>query len=286
MIDDIELEQAIVELLRKAVVELPLDITKCLAEAYEHEKSPIARMQLRAILDNIDLALKTNTPICQDTGIPLFFVSKSSSFTHDLSDVLSKAVEKATPLVPLRPNAVDPLSRTNPGTNVGEGMPAITLDEHDKPYTDITYFPKGAGSENMSRLFMLTPSEGVAGVKRVVLEAVVEAGGKPCPPTIVGVGIGGAADIAMKLAKKSLLRPLGSHNRNPRLASLEAELTEALNATGIGPMGLGGDTTVLGVHIKMAACHTASHPVAVNLQCWAARQATLRIHDDGRMEYL
>jgi len=232
MIDDIELEQAIVELLRKAVVELPLDITKCLAEAYEHEKSPIARMQLRAILDNIDLALKTNTPICQDTGIPLFFVSKSSS------------------------------------------------------YTDITYFPKGAGSENMSRLFMLTPSEGVAGVKRVVLEAVVEAGGKPCPPTIVGVGIGGAADIAMKLAKKSLLRPLGSHNRDPRLASLEAELTEALNATGIGPMGLGGDTTVLGVHIKMAACHTASHPVAVNLQCWAARQATLRIHDDGRMEYL
>jgi fumarate hydratase subunit alpha len=280
------LEDALVDLIRTAVVELPSDVVNKLQEAYDQEDDPVPRMQLHAILDNIALAKETNTPLCQDTGVPLFYVTRSQSLSLPLEATLANAIERATERVPLRPNAVDPLSRKNPGTNTGPHMPHITYAVHDKPYTEITMLPKGAGSENMSVLRMLTPSQGVNGIKESVLDAVVSAGGKPCPPTIVGVGIGGSADIATSLAKHALLRPLGTENPDERLAKLEEELTAALNETGIGPMGLGGKTTVLGVHAELAACHTASHPVAINLQCWAARRATIYLYDDGRIEYV
>jgi len=165
-------------------------------------------------------------------------------------------------------------------------MPHIVYSHHGRPYTDIVYMPKGAGSENMSVLRMLTPADGALGVKRTVLDAVVGAGGNPCPPTIVGVGIGGSACMAPLLAKRALLRPLGTLSADPHAASLEKELSEELNRTGIGPMGLGGATTVLGVHIETAGCHTASLPVAVTLQCWAARRAGIRIHADGGIEQI
>ncbi|MDD1743555.1 MAG: fumarate hydratase, partial [Methanomassiliicoccales archaeon] len=145
--------------------------------------------------------------------------------------------------------------------------------------------PKGAGSENMSILAMLVPSQGLMGIKKVVLDAVVAAGGRPCPPTIVGIGIGGSADKAMLLAKKALLRPLHIGNRDAQLAALESELKQALNLTGIGPMGLGGKTTVLGVRVEEAYTHTASLPVAICLQCWAARRASARIAEDGSVTY-
>jgi fumarate hydratase subunit alpha len=137
----------------------------------------------------------------------------------------------------------------------------------------------------MSALAMLTPSLGIEGIKKFVMQTVVNAEGKPCPPVIVGVGIGGASDICMSLAKKSLLRPVGSHSADPKAAALEAELLQAINATGIGPMGLGGDTTALAVHVECADSHTASLPVGVNIQCYAARRASVRIFRDGRIEF-
>jgi tartrate/fumarate subfamily iron-sulfur-dependent hydro-lyase alpha chain len=150
---------------------------------------------------------------------------------------------------------------------------------------DVKCVPKGSGSENMSFLKMCVPADGVAGVKRFVLDSIVGAGGKPCPPGIVGVGIGGSADYAMHLAKEAIARPVGTHNPDPEAAKLEDELCELLNETGIGPMGLGGDVTVLYVHVEHADTHMTLNPVAVNYQCWAARRATAHVAADGAVEY-
>ncbi|MCU0861948.1 MAG: fumarate hydratase [Methanomassiliicoccales archaeon] len=222
-------------------------------------------------------------PMCQDTGIPIFF-AKGRCLPH-LEEGIRRGVSRATSEIPLRPNVVHPLTRHNPGDNLGKGMPCLHFEPSDLDYTEITVLPKGAGSENMSALAMLTPSQGTKGIRAFVLETVVRAGGNPCPPTIVGLGIGGSADEAMLISKKALLRRLDRENPDPALASLERDLTEALNLTGIGPMGLGGRTTVLGVRAEQASCHTASLPVAVTIQCWAGRRATARIMKDGSVAY-
>ncbi|WP_019178422.1 fumarate hydratase [Methanomassiliicoccus luminyensis] len=278
------IEEAVVQILREAVTYLPGDVARALAEAERKEPSPIARTQLRTILDNIDAGGRLAVPMCQDTGVHLFFVS--GKLNGGIEGSIRRGVARATAQIPLRPNAVHPLTRQNPGTNVADGLPYVSFHPTDDEFVEITVMPKGAGSENMSALAMLTPSQGLKGVKSFVLDTVIKAGGRPCPPTIVGVGIGGTADLACSLAKKALLRPLDEENRDPGLAALEADLAEALNLTGIGPMGLGGRTTVLGVRIATAYCHTASLPVAVNLQCWAARRATARVHPDGRVEMM
>jgi fumarate hydratase subunit alpha len=164
-------------------------------------------------------------------------------------------------------------------------MPVIHYTPANVNYTEITVLPKGAGSENMTRLAMLDPADGIIGVKRFIASAVLEAGGRPCPPTVVGVGIGGTSDTCVKMAKEALLRPVDSINGNKEEKELEDEMFVMLNSSGLGPMGLGGDTTVLRVHVKTAYCHTASLPVAVNLGCWASRKATVRINRDGTAEY-
>jgi len=164
-------------------------------------------------------------------------------------------------------------------------LPHISWHPSEEQVIEISVMPKGAGSENMSSLVMLNPSDGIRGIKEFVLDSVVGAGGKPCPPTIVGIGIGGSSDIAPQLAKRALMRSLDQENPDSDLASLEAELMEALNRTGIGPMGLGGRTTVLGVRAESAHCHTASLPVAVCMQCWAARRAYARVYPDGMVSY-
>ncbi|HIE53607.1 MAG TPA: fumarate hydratase, partial [Chromatiaceae bacterium] len=273
------IKSTVIELLRLASTELPEDVKRALKDAYEKETEEVPKMQLKAILDNIDLAVKTGTPMCQDTGVPLFYVSIGKVRHENVEQAILKAVEEATKLVPLRPNAVHPLTRKNPGTNVGHRMPYINYKFTEDDYIEITALPKGAGSENMSALAMLTPAQGLKGVKEFVLNTVLRAGSQPCPPTIIGVGIGGSADIAMKIAKEALMRPVGQRSQDPDIAKLEAELYEALNELGIGPMGLGGKTTVLAVHIEYAYGHTASLPVAVNVQCWAARRATARIYE-------
>jgi fumarate hydratase subunit alpha len=186
----------------------------------------------------------------------------------------------------LRPNAVDPFTQKNSGDNTGRFIPYINWEIVPGDNLELTAMTKGGGSENVCVTGMLVPGEGVKGLKKFVVDAVIKAGAQPCPPTILGVAVGGGADIAMKLAKKALLRPLGEPNPNPDLDKLEKELLEAVNMTGIGPMGLGGKTTVLDVHIDYAFRHPASFPAAVAFNCWAARRASARIYPDGKVEYL
>ena len=281
-------EDTAFNLLKLAVVKLPSDIKDALNRAYKEETSEAGRVQLEAILKDIELAEKDDTPLCQDTGIIIFYV-KAGAKVKDL-DVIETAIQnatrRATKEVPLRPNAVDPFTQKNSGDNTGKHIPYINWEITDSDYVEITAFPKGGGSENVCTIGMITPGEGVNGLKKFVIDAVIKAGAMPCPPTIVGVAAGGGSDISMKLAKASLLRPLNEPNPNPDLNKLEKELCEAANSTGIGPMGLGGKFTVLGVRIDYAHRHPASYPVAVAFQCWAARRSTARIHSDGTVEYL
>jgi fumarate hydratase subunit alpha len=286
MISESVISQAAFELLQNAVTKLPKDIEDAINRAYENEEDEIPKMQLKNILDNIELAKESRLPMCQDTGIHIFYVTLGKDMAMNVEDAVKEGLIKATKEVPLRPNAVHPLTRHNPGNNVGIKMPYINYRFLDEDYMEIAVMPKGAGSENMSALAMLNPSQGLSGVLEFVLNTVLNAGGKPCPPTIIGMGLGGSADISMKLAKEALLRSINTRNSDPQIAELETRIYEALNTLGIGPMGLGGKTTVLGVNCEYAFCHTASLPVAVNVQCWAARRAVCRIHKDGTIEHI
>jgi fumarate hydratase subunit alpha len=263
----------IVELIKKAVVDLPIEVESALRDAHEREESEIALLQLKNILDNVELARKQRAPMCQDTGLPLFFVKLGNVKREDVEKAIVEGVKEATASIPLRPNVVDPLSRENTGNSTGKGIPQIHWQKSKDEHTYVTYLPKGAGSENASSQKMLKPTDSV---KDFVLDTVKKAGGKPCPPIIVGVGIGGAMDTSATLAKKALLRPLESKNPDEEYSRLEDELLSEINGLGIGPMGLGGKTTALAVNVEYAACHTASLPVAVNIQCWAHRHQTMR----------
>jgi fumarate hydratase subunit alpha len=279
------IEDVVVEMLRKAVTKLPRDIEEALERAHASETDEVPKTQLRTILDNIKLAEEGTTPICQDTGVQIFFVRQGSISTDDVVEAIGRGVARATSEVPLRPNTVHPITRRNHKDNRGVRMPYVNVVPSKEPYLEMTVMPKGAGSENMSAMAMLTPSQGLKGIKEFALDTLVRAGGKPCPPIIIGMGIGGSADISIHIAKEALLRPLGVPNPDPEIAALEAELFDILNDIGIGPMGLGGKTSLLGLAIEYAHCHTASLPVAINIQCWAARRCTARIHPDGRVEY-
>jgi fumarate hydratase subunit alpha len=282
------IEDVAFNLLKLAVIKLPSDVKEALKRAYNEETSEAGRVNLKTILTNIEFAEEMNTPICQDTGTIIFYV-KAGAHAKGLEKVeamLQNATKRATKEVPLRPNAVDPFTRKNSGDNTGRFIPYINWEVTGGDSIEITVLPKGGGSENVCALGMITPGEGVRGLKKFVIDTVIKAGAKPCPPNILGVGIGGGADIAMKMAKKALLRPINKPNPNPELAQLEKELYEAANSTGIGPMGLGGKFTVLGVNVEYAHRHPASYPVAVAYQCWAARRATARINADGTVEYL
>ncbi|HQD24992.1 MULTISPECIES: fumarate hydratase [Methanoculleus] len=256
--------------LREAEIRLPPDVLAALRKAAEAERNEVARQELANILENIALAEERQVPICQDTGVPVVYLTLPPDIplSPDLYQGVREGVRRATATVPLRPNVVDPLSRENTNDNTGAGMPAIHVAPGDR-FT-VTVLPKGAGSENVSRIGMLLPSQ-VAEIKRFVAETVLLAGGRPCPPVILGVGIGGTFDLAAALAKEALLLPIDV------MDDYEQELCDAVNALGIGPMGLGGDTTALAVKVKRADCHTASLPVAVNVQCWACRRATVEV---------
>jgi fumarate hydratase subunit alpha len=286
MISNDILKRATIEILQNAVTALPKDINEAIKKAFDEEGGTIAQMQLKNILDNIKIAQYTKLPMCQDTGIHIFYVTFGKDMVVQVDDAIIEGLREATKKIPLRPNAVHPITRDNPGDNTGLKMPYINYRFSDNDYMEIAVMPKGAGSENMSALAMLNPSQGLPGIKEFVLNTIINAGGKPCPPIIIGMGIGGSADISMKLAKQALLRPIDVRNSDEEIAQLEAELKDAINALGIGPMGLGGRTTALGVNCEYAFCHTASLPVAINIQCWAARRAACRIHPDGSIEHI
>ncbi len=281
------LEDAIVTLLRLAVTDLPQDVSNSLQQALINESNSTAKSQLEAILDNIKLARASSVPVCQDTGIQIFYLTVGSKFPliDELSQIINNAVQRGTKEIPLRPNTVDPILHQNPGDNTGLHIPWINWKIVRGTDLEITAFPKGGGSENVCKLGMLTPGQGMKGMKKFVIDAIIEAGAKPCPPTILGIGIGGGADICMKLAKEQLLRPVGLRHKSPQIASMEEEILEAINQTGIGPMGLGGDTTSLDVHIDVAMRHPASFPVGLAVQCWAARRASAIIDKEGGVKF-
>jgi len=281
-----DITEGIVQLIKKAETELPKDVVKALKHAYDLEKG-IAKTQMEVMLKNIDIARKTGRPICQDTGVQTFFVKVGLDFPYInlLKDFITDGVKKATVVVPLRPNNVDPFTGKNHIENASwDDVLSITWDFVGGSDAVITAFPKGGGSENMSKLRMFEPSAGIEGVKDFVVSEMIKAGGNPCPPTVVGVGIGGGADLAMKLGKMALLRPVGVRHRDKTIARMEEELVRRINDSGIGPMGLGGKTTVLDVHIEKAHRHPASLPVGLVVQCWAARKAEMVIHADGTFE--
>ena len=275
-------DQVVVNLLRLANTKIPEDIGWALEAAGMWENNPVAYIQIGAIMDNLKKAEHMGRPMCQDTGIPVFYVR--GRFDSSIAGLIAKGVERATAEIPLRPNTVDPLTRENQGGNLGPGMPIIHYIPEEGDFTEITVLPKGAGSENMTRLGMLNPSDGVQGVEDFIVDAVLDAGGRPCPPTVIGVGIGGMSDTCAEMAKMALACPLDVENPDKGLREMEERIFVRLNKSGLGPMGLGGATTCLGVRIRKAACHTASLPVAVSIGCWATRRASARITDQG-VEY-
>ncbi|AIZ57288.1 fumarate hydratase [Candidatus Methanoplasma termitum] len=276
------IDQIVVNLLKAANTKLPRDIGWALEAAAGWEADPLAKTQLGAIMDNVKKAEVLGRPMCQDTGIPTFFVK--GKFDHSIGNEIAKGLKRATEAIPLRPNTVDPLTRKNPGDNLGKGMPAIHYIPTNDNFLEIAVLIKGAGSENMTKLAMLNPSDGINGVKKFIVNSVLDAGGKPCPPGIIGIGIGGTADECVIMSKEALISSLDSENDDPVLKDLEEDLFVRLNGSGLGPMGLGGSTTTLRVKIKTAYCHTASLPVAVSIGCWATRRAVARITDTN-VEY-
>jgi len=274
MITQSTIEETVFNLFKEAVIRLPQDVKNAIEDAYKMEDHEIARLNLKAILDNIEAAEKMGVPMCQDTGLPIVFVKLGRVEVENLYEGIKKGVEKATKEVPLRPNVVDPITRKNTGTNTGNMMPQIDIELIEEEMVELTAFPKGIGSENNNALKMALPGEGIEGIKKFVLDTVINAGGKPCPPIIVGVGIGGSSDLAMKIAKKALLGKIGERNPDKQIAGLEEDLLNLINNTGIGPMGLGGKTTALDVKILTADTHTAGLPIGVCIQCWAGRHAS------------
>ncbi len=279
--------EATVKALKLAVTHLPPDVENALRRAYLEEDSEASKSQLKAILENVKLARSMEKPMCQDTGLIHYYVNLGIRFpaTHIVRDALIEATRIATKEIPLRPNTVHPFTHYNPGDNTGRGVPIIHWEINDSDRLEYYVVPKGGGSEAVSVLRLPPPGRGFEEFLKTVVDAVLEADGKPCPPVIVGIGVGGGVDTAVYLAKKAAsIRRIGSRNPDPYLALLEEKLYEALNMLGIGAMGLGGRHSVLAVHIDYAYRHPANYPIAIVFQCWATRRAHVTIYPDGRYE--
>ncbi|MBZ4665394.1 fumarate hydratase [Mahella sp.] len=258
-----------------AACDLGHDVEQLISDAAEKESLPRAQYILNQLIDNIKLAREQQMPICQDTGMAVVFVEIGQDVHITGSyiiDAINEGVRRGYRKGYLRNSVVkDPLERVNTGDNT----PAIIhIEIVPGSSLSITVAPKGFGSENMSALKMLKPADGIDGIKAFVLDTVKAAGGNPCPPVILGIGIGGTMEKAAYIAKKALLREAGRHNPDESVASLEQELLHSINALGIGPQGLGGTVTALAVHIETFATHIAGLPVAINMQCHASRHKT------------
>ena len=284
------IENAAKELYIRALKELPPDIKRGFAELAANETGATARAVLGTMIENIAVAERTDNLLCQDTGIPIYNVTIGRGIEVDgpaLKAAIRKGCERATREHPLRSSIVHPLTRKNEHTSCGIGVPVIHLDFSAAfDGLRIEMIPKGSGSENNSWLKMAVPAEGIDAIRTFVVDCVLAAGGKTCPPTIVGVGVGGTADLCVHLAKIAATRPLGTHCADADGAALEAQLSHAVNLLGIGPQGLGGDATAFAVHVELAATHITMNPVAVNMQCHSARRASaLLVGNDVRFGF-
>ena len=276
-IDPQLVEDAAKELYIRALKILPPDIKSGFSRLSKSETAPTAQRILKTMVTNIQVAEDTDNLLCQDTGVPIYNVTIGRGVEVDgpsLKEALRRGCERATREHPLRSSIVHPLTRKNEQTSCGIEVPVIHIDFSDCPdLLEIEMIPKGSGSENNSFLKMAIPAEGIDAIKTFVIDCVLAAGGKTCPPTIVGVGIGGTSDLAVLLAKRAATRPLGTACSDTDGAALEKQLSGAVNQLGVGPQGLGGDSTAFAVHIELAATHITMNPIAVNMQCHSARRA-------------
>ena len=287
-VEPLGVEEAAKELYIRALKLLPPDIKSGFDALAKRESDAGAQRVLGTMITNIRVAESTDNLLCQDTGIPIYNVWIGRNVEVDgfaLKEAIRKGCERATREYPLRSSVVHPVTRKNEQTGCGRNVPVINIDFSADPETlEIEMIPKGSGSENNSWLRMAIPAEGVNAIKTFVVDCVLEAGGKTCPPTIVGVGVGGSADLCVHLAKVAASRPLGSACEDPEGAKLERDLLQAVNSLGVGPQGLGGDSTAFAVHVETAATHITMNPVAVNMQCHSARRARATFTPKG-VEY-
>ena len=280
-----QVEEACKELYIRAVKLLPPDIKQGFTRLDKAETDATGKSILATMIKNITVAEDTNNLLCQDTGIPIYNVVIGRGIDvdgHALKEAIAAGCARATREHPLRSSVVHPVTRKNEHTSCGRLVPVINIDFSAEPDTlSIEMIPKGSGSENNSWLKMAIPADGIAAVKTFVVDCVLDAGGKTCPPTIVGVGVGGTADLCVHLSKVAATRPLGSHCEDPEGAKLEAELSAVVNQLGVGAQGLGGDSTSFAVHVETAATHITMNPVAVNMQCHSARRARATFTPQG-----
>ncbi len=278
-------EEVAKQLYIRALKVLPDDIKEGFKVLDAKETDPTGKSILGTMMQNIQVAEETNNLLCQDTGIPIYNVTIGRGIEVDgnaMKDAIRRGCKRATQEHPLRSSVVHPITRENEHTSGGRRVPVIGIDFSDRDEELlIDMVPKGSGSENGSFLKMCIPADGINGVKAFVIDMVLEAGGKVCPPTIVGVGIGGTSDLCMKIAKVASTRPLGSVCDDPDGAALERELSEAVNSLGIGAQGLGGDSTAFAVHVETAATHITMNPVAINIMCNSARRARATFTPSG-----
>lgn len=277
-VDAAAVEAAAKELYIRALKQLPPDVKSGFERLVTSETAPTAQRILGTMVQNIRVAEDADNLLCQDTGIPIYHLRIGRGVQVDgleAKQAIRRGCERATREHPLRSSVVHPLTRRNEQTSCGIEVPVIHVDFSDRRDTlSIEMVPKGSGSENNSFLKMAIPAEGVDAIKTFVVDCVIAAGGKTCPPTIVGVGIGGTSDLCVALAKRAATRELGSRCSDPEGAKIEEQLSAAVNRLGVGPQGLGGDSTAFAVHVELAATHITMNPVAVNMQCHSARRAT------------
>jgi fumarate hydratase subunit alpha len=268
-----QLKPVLNEMLVHATTQLPDDILSALKEAHAHETKDLAKKQLEAILNSAMLSDDMHIPLCQDTGLVTLFISgQLIEHIDDVEKVLVNCIQSLTAKGGMRANVVNPLTRKNTETNTGLSQPEVLIDKSTKK-TMMKLILKGAGSENFTNLKMMTPTASRQDIVKHILQVVIDAGGKTCPPNILGIGIGGSAIQAMFNSKLALLRPIARRHPDSQVAQFETVLLKAANELGIGTMGLGGDTTLLDVHIESAGTHTACLPIAISFGCWANRVA-------------
>jgi fumarate hydratase subunit alpha/L(+)-tartrate dehydratase alpha subunit len=283
-VDLAHVEEVAKELYIRALKALPPDIKRGFDTLAAAESDAGAKRMLGTMIRNIAVAEATDNLLCQDTGIPVYNVWIGRGVEVDgvgLKEAIRRGCARSTREYAFRSSIVHPTTRVNEQNSTGRGVPVINIDFSPEESLVIEMIPKGSGSENNSWLRMAIPAEGVDAIKTFVVDCVLEAGGKTCPPTVVGVGVGGTADLCVHLAKVAATRPLGTPCEDPEGAKLEAALTEAVNMLGVGPQGLGGDSTAFAVHVETAATHITMNPVAVNMQCHSARRARATISSSG-----
>jgi len=271
----------------RTVIELPVDVVEALRKAYTDESAPFTKRIYEAYFKNLEIAKLKRVPLCQDTGVLMFFVKAGtrSLFLDYINEVLVEATRKATREIPLRPNAVDPFTGVNSGDNTGVNIPFIDVElVPGSDRLEVYLYIAGGGSSLPGASRVFTPAEGFKAAREFIIDTVAKYGPNACPPLIVGMGIGATAEIAALLSKKALLRRIGERNPNPEVARLEEELKRDLNELGIGAQGLGGSVSVLDVFIEYSHRHPATYAVGVSIGCWAHRRGLLIVHPDLRFE--